>query len=105
MSTQAQHTPGPWKASWTHRINNGRRTGTHVVMREGSVNEHYWIPQFEGGEEDEANARLIAAAPELLEALKKINSLLDDEFQSKDELVPPSIVEAYNIIENVTKNL
>lgn len=51
-------------------------------------------------EESEANANLIAAAPEMYEALKKISDLLDGYFQSKDELVPAEIVEAYEIIES-----
>lgn len=32
--------------------------------------------------------------------LKKIKELIDDEFQSRDEIVPASIVEVYEIIES-----
>lgn len=66
-----QHTPGPWRV--TH-------IGTHA-----SPNNH--VHTFEvytdpTNEHDNAigsaNARLIAAAPELLEALKELHVLLDE---------------------------
>ena len=46
-----------------------------------------------------ANANLIASAPELLEALKRVEKCLDNQFQHRDELIPDWIVEAYLIIE------
>ena len=68
MSTK--HTPGPWEAVY---------------------NDHYWDIKLEGsyerigdtctsqflssGDNEEANARLIAAAPELLEALGTLERL------------------------------
>ena len=55
-----QHTPGPWKFE----------SGT---IR--SVPANYWLASmnsFEGAVNHEANARLIAAAPELLAALELI---------------------------------
>jgi hypothetical protein len=61
---KVQHTPGPWKyeadtdsSPWTIR----------------SVKENYWIAtmdSWDGAVDNLANARLIAAAPEMLEALK-----------------------------------
>ena len=64
------HTPGPWKE------NNG------VIM-----GDFFWIAQMEltGGEdekgdkEQKANARLIAAAPDLLAMLKTVTDELEAE--------------------------
>jgi len=47
----------------------------------------------------EGNANLIASAPKLLEALKRVEKCLDNQFQHRDELIPDWIVEAYLIIE------
>jgi len=58
-----EHTPGPWELSG--------RLGTNVV----SVNSPVAITEIWVREGWEADARLIAAAPELLEAL--INVILD----------------------------
>ena len=66
------HTPGPWKE------NNG------VIM-----GDFFWIAQMEltGGEdekgdkEQKANARLIAAAPDMLAMLKVVTERLEMEVQ------------------------
>ena len=61
------HTPGPWNIGPTYKssINAGEK---HIAM----VN--YWKSGDKSsdvfGEEHDANARLIAAAPDLLEALE-----------------------------------
>lgn len=61
MSTteKAKHTPGPWFAG-TGWIGAGHVKDGHVVCR---------LPNFPYGN-SEANANLIAAAPEMLEALE-----------------------------------
>ena len=59
-----KHTPGPWSINGNKIDGNGY----HIV----SVNSHRTS-------EGEANARLIAAAPELLEIVKSI--LADDMMQ------------------------
>ncbi len=73
MTNQTQgHTPGPWRASEcmsTCNVNileTGKRDG--VVI--GILNRSTAV-------ENRANARLIAAAPELLEALKELLSYED----------------------------
>lgn len=71
MSTAA-HTPGPWE-----NIDNMNETGDISILC-GKVNAYgnYHVASISRGpvehltEEDKANARLIAAAPELLEALE-----------------------------------
>jgi hypothetical protein len=66
MMGQTAHTPGPWLP---------------VELKLGS--RSFWIAIHSGGRlpETEANARLIAAAPDLLEALKAIMS---DRFNGPD---------------------
>ena len=55
-----QHTPGPWRYS----------PGSNTIR---SAKENYWIASidsWDGQVNNQANAKLIAAAPELLEALR-----------------------------------
>ena len=70
--TTTKHTPGPWVAS---------NDLCHVFGRSGwSVGPHGVTTAVCGdtppAEEQEANARLIAAAPELLEALECVTGLI-----------------------------
>lgn len=64
-----KHTPGPWKHdgeiiySGNYTLNNGWTNHATIAKVEDRAN---W----------EANARLIAAAPDLLDALKKISKEL-----------------------------
>jgi len=64
-----KHTPGPWKV----RENGG-------LMKAVEANKDWLVyacgRDYMGREELEANARLIAAAPELLEALQEILSTM-----------------------------
>ncbi len=56
--TNTKHTPGPW---------------TYDAANTGSILHPYGVVQVGGeSEEREANARLIAAAPELLEVAKRM---------------------------------
>ena len=63
------HTPGPWKMNTNVQTSIDAET-KHIAMvnyyKSGRANDDVY------GEEHEANARLIAAAPDLLEALKRI---------------------------------
>jgi hypothetical protein len=61
-----KHTPAPW-----HVTLNDRGTANEIWSRDG------WIARLQPriGDEEDANARLIAAAPELLTALR---NLLED---------------------------
>ena len=65
-----EHTPGPWKAAESSTM------GAAIVGNledERVIAEIVWNYEEVGWtDEDEANARLIAAAPELLEALRQI---------------------------------
>lgn len=57
----SEFTEGPWEA---------REYGDHTVMAIGPVKDWIAIPQ--NNDKRLANARLIAAAPEMLEALEEI---------------------------------
>lgn len=60
-NTKAQHTPGPWKYEQP----------TKTIR---SMPGNYWLAtmdSWDGAADHAANAALIAAAPELLEMLKK----------------------------------
>lgn len=65
------HTPGPWEAGRNPKWDAGRSNGW-VVRPAGEFPHGRWIADcgYPGEPEREANARLIAAAPEMLEALK-----------------------------------
>ena len=63
---QQKHTPGPWEAEWHRKYKQWNvfpESGKAVVSVTDLCGEY-------SKEETEANARLIAAAPELLEALQ-----------------------------------
>ena len=61
MSNQTSHTPGPWEVFESH-------TGIYIL----DSAEQAAVCRLEWCLEAEANARLIAAAPELLALLKRI---------------------------------
>jgi hypothetical protein len=72
----SKHTPGPWEI-YTH---NPDGSGLHIKSTKGGVIAKLFNPGLR--EMLEANARLIAAAPELLDAcedvLYGINHKIDD---------------------------
>jgi hypothetical protein len=66
----AAHTPGPW--IWADGHNGLFGAGPDNTVLEYEPYEGMWL----GYERRDANARLIAAAPELLEALTRAADLL-----------------------------
>ena len=72
--SETKHTPGPWKTSYTNLSVVIAENGA-VVARASKLN---------GLVNLQANARLIAAAPELLEALESIASMYDYEASCGD---------------------
>lgn len=74
MSTQ--HTPGPWKAHFEEAyFVTGPDLGRVAMMM--NLKGAHGLGGRRSGNESAANARLIAAAPELLEALKMAVSALE----------------------------
>ena len=79
MSGELKHTPGPWVRDVSHGADWG-----YIRDGEGRMVAVCGIPEGEdllkhrrnGTDPTEANARLIAAAPDLLEALKTMHSLM-----------------------------
>jgi hypothetical protein len=74
---QAKHTPGPWylvKPSWRtmHTL--------RVVIPIKDGHQIFWKDKEDGGfpEESVANARLITASPDTLEALEELFNLLEE---------------------------
>ena len=74
MNMEKKHTPGPWKTQMHISLDrmeirdaNGRRIAECAMVFPMSAKTH------------DANARLIAAAPELLEALQEIVTAADGE--------------------------
>ena len=75
MTNETKHTPGPWD------IREMGDANQYCILRE---NDTKWlIGFFQNGEiwtnEQAANARLIAAAPELLEALTELLAVVNGE--------------------------
>lgn len=76
-----QHTPGPW------HYHDGRKNGTRQMVGTGEM----WIAEMTTGigfdqsdTEAEANARLFAAAPDLLEAGRVAVDLWDSTSAAVD---------------------
>lgn len=67
----AGHTPGPWEVKYLHDTHH---YGCFQIVTFAQRQRAHMRERATGGDkaEREANARLIAAAPELLEALEKI---------------------------------
>jgi hypothetical protein len=84
--TNAKHTPGPWESSVSIVENAEERVtirqkkwGGEIIADMGELEYH-----------NEANARLIAAAPDLLEALEAVESWALDRM-GRYESMPPCI--------------
>lgn len=75
------HTPGPW----THYDDSAASVHRHDIVAKGKTVARVYCTQ--GDElEDAANARLIAAAPEMLEALQGIEHFSDVVAHRQDPL-------------------
>lgn len=61
--TEAKHTPGPWYVV----VGKSR-----MVCAPQTTNKPIAVCNFDNGQAEKANASLIAAAPDLLEALEKM---------------------------------
>lgn len=78
----ANHTPGPWTnhGCYIYRVGtDGKRTGPAIANTR--------VDEFVTPEEEQHNARLIAAAPDLLEAIKKCAAVCAGETTHKNGLI------------------
>ena len=77
-----QHTPAPWKtgdSDWHTIVGpHTRFKSTHLV---GIAN----VEESDDSNEDASNARLIAAAPELLAALQSINEWFEESSDYREQ--------------------
>lgn len=64
MSEKPKHTPGPWRC-----VRNAADSQWLIACEESQDNRGYVATAATTNASDEANARLIAASPELLESL------------------------------------
>ena len=69
--TTSVHTPGPWRVFAAF-------TDLEIVTNRPTANETESIVQFRGQRNAKANARLIAAAPELLRALELSQQAIEE---------------------------
>jgi L-alanine-DL-glutamate epimerase-like enolase superfamily enzyme len=76
-----QHTPGPWIGAGPSFGDQFPRYTTEITTEDERYGDGHIqiceLPFHHHDEENEANARLIAAAPDLLEALKDIVEFWD----------------------------
>jgi hypothetical protein len=73
------HTPGPWKADGYH-VRQAGTTGTRIIADVCYTGPHHTPPEEYPKScrlADEANARLIAASPELLATISTLINLHD----------------------------
>lgn len=72
----SKHTPGPWRIEFVKDVSSGS-VGSHII-RLG--NEWEYLAFHKSGstpDVEKANAHLIAAAPEMLEALENLLQFVD----------------------------
>lgn len=81
------HTPGPW------RLRYGKRFEYDYLLKAGKDTPiAYWSNfKIRTKKESKANARLIAAAPDLLEALQEVLPMLEQLLMIRGEPEPGSI--------------
>lgn len=81
ISTQAQHTPGPWHCDFTRYDYGGwQQPSCFAKITHGETVVAFYetrYVEYPSDEECAANARLIAVAPELLAALRQCRAELD----------------------------
>ena len=66
-----KHTPAPWKAEFDEAVSVRSEDGSRICTINWLRGRHGLKGRIDG-DEGNANARLIAAAPDLLETLKQI---------------------------------
>lgn len=76
----SKHTPGPWRIAENDGAYAYIKSGPGTnLMKPGQMVAKVWL---QDADYNEANARLIAAAPELLEACKQLLTTLEEAEQA-----------------------
>lgn len=99
VAVTTQHTPGPWQAV---PVLDTRHSPANVLSRTVEVGGHPdhndgWCAAVCYGPDRAANARLIAAAPQLLEALVHFKTCVEILTQEQRDDLPNCIVNAYGL--------
>lgn len=85
----AQHTPGPWHQCATHVYSKVEKGANICTVSEPCSSGMVGFSALSAGSPDfdeaMANARLISAAPELLEALTKLRSIHSEKPPAIDD--------------------
>lgn len=92
--SDAKHTPGPWLVDRDPRI--GMAWNNHIVDQHGNAVCFMAHSNGRDTERDEANASLIAAAPDLLEALQEV--LATNRATSR---LPKTVLEAELMLDRI----
>ncbi len=102
---KTQHTPGPWIGAGPSFGDPLPRYTTEIVTEweneDGDVIDICELPVARYDDENEANARLIAAAPDLLEALRTLVNMAKS-FPSELHKDHPDVIEALAAIAKAT---
>lgn len=93
-----QHTPGPWK----RYIKSAKWGSSHLPMTSimSDVESDFYLARVFGKTEEEtdANAKLIAAAPDMLALLRKCRSWFDCLFCNDVGAVPHDTADAIDVL-------
>lgn len=93
----SKHTPGPWSVPHSADEESGCSCGYVFSESQRGFGAVATVP-FGGEDENyplaKANAKLIAAAPDLLEALQPFLDFADRELDLHGDVIPESIIEA-----------
>ncbi len=97
-----KHTPGPWEVSRgaqsdAYSVEAAMQTICNVKFIKGQELSKAGVKQ------EESNARLIAAAPELLAACKATIAEFKQLGQAMGEYTPPETVDVWNLVEAAIK--
>jgi hypothetical protein len=94
----SKHTPGPWEVTRliAENTQDNDYPGAEVSFREASDHPHDAAIQI-WSERAEADAHLIAAAPDLLEALRDLRDACHSAYQ-RGSMDPEPFVRAGNVI-------
>lgn len=85
-----KHTPGPWTVGRKDFVVDANGTHGHILLNSSNWDEFISVARHSENEDDstaEANARLIAAAPDLLEALQFITNVADGKASGKTKTI------------------
>ena len=85
----SKHTPGPWTANKPTQSNGRAEVHAGPMLVAQAFN---WLLDAEGDEQCWADARLIATAPELLEALKSAERAMSNKRFAAEVLEHDSVV-------------